>query len=247
VGLVSFNDDAAFETTDTSCVTFRGAQQQMAPLSFDGSQNGSPVGYFTYTVAEDRWTWSDGIYALHGFVPQEVPATTGVLLSHKHPDDRSRAFEVLENACKDGEPFSCYHRIIDRSQRVRSVLSVGRGVVGPGGTVQEVVGFFIDLTEVRRSETNADVEIALARIAETRTVIDQAKGMLMLAAGCDDESAFALLRRYSQNANVKVRDLARLLVGAAAAGLFVNVDTRSGVLSFLDDLKVQPSAELRAT
>jgi len=38
---------------------------------------------------------------------------------------------------------------------------------------------------VRREETQAEVESALARIAEHREVIDQAKGIVMLAAGCD--------------------------------------------------------------
>jgi hypothetical protein len=166
----------------------------MAPLSFDGSQPGTPVGHFTYKIAEDRWTWSDGLYELHGFAPYEVPATTGVLLSHKHPDDRIRTYEVLEKACRDGEPFSCYHRIIE-------------------------------------------VDLALARIAETRAVIDQAKGMLILATGCDEDAAFHALRTYSQNTNVKVRDVARLLVDAVDSDIAASADTRSTVLGFLESLR----------
>lgn len=209
----------------------------MAPLSFDGSQPGTPVGHFTYKIAEDRWTWSDGLYELHGFAPYEVPATTGVLLSHKHPDDRIRTYEVLEKACRDGEPFSCYHRIIDRKQRVRSVLSVGHGVVDADGSVHEVVGYFVDLTEIRRTETNAEVDLALARIAETRAVIDQAKGMLILATGCDEDAAFNALRTYSQHTNVKVRDVARLLVDAVDSDIAASADTRSTVLGFLESLR----------
>lgn len=209
----------------------------MAALVFDGSQPGTPMGYYTYTVAEDHWSWSDGVYGIHGFAPNEVPATTAVLLSHKHPDDRVRAFEVLETAVRDGEQFSCYHRIIDRRERVRSVLAVGRGIKRPDGTVERLVGFFVDLTEVRRSETSADVEVALARIAESRAVIEQAKGMMMLATGCGADAAFELLRVASQNTNVKVRDVARLLVDGAGARISASEQTRATLETFLMGLK----------
>ena len=206
----------------------------MAALAFDGSQPHRPVGYYTYTVADGTWTWSDGVYLLHGFAPHEVPATTDVLLRHKHPDDRTRTFEVMENAIADGEPFSCYHRIIDRHERIRSVLSVGRGVKDAQGQVERLEGYLVDLTEVRRSETQAEVETALARIAEHREVIDQAKGMLMLVEGCDADTAFALLRRASQKANIKVQAIAHRIVDAA--GQLGSSETRLAVTRFLEDL-----------
>lgn len=201
---------------------------------FDGSRLGPPLGYFTYNVADDHWEWSDGLYALHGFAPYEVPATTGVMLSHKHPDDRARTYEVLETAARTGEPFSCYHRIIDRHERVRSVLSIGRGVTDPDGNVTELTGFFVDLTELRRDETQADVETALSRIAEHRAVIEQAKGMLMLAAGCDADEAFTILRRYSTKANLKLRDLAHMLVDGVGSLLRVSPETGATVNAFLE-------------
>ena len=43
-------------------------------------------------------------------------------------------------------------------------------------------------------------------------MIDQAKGMLILLRGVDDESAFDMLRLRSQNTNVKLRALAEQLV-----------------------------------
>ena len=206
----------------------------MAALAFDGSQPMRPVGYYTYSVPDGTWTWSDGVYLLHGFAPHEVPATTDVLLRHKHPDDRTRAFEVMETAIADGEPFSCYHRIIDRHERIRSVLSVGRGVKDARGQVERLEGYFVDLTEIRNSETQAEVETALARIAEHREVIDQAKGMVMLAAGCDSDTAFGVLRRASQQANIKVHAIAHRIVDAADQ--LGSRETRLAVSRFLGKL-----------
>lgn len=201
-------------------------------VAFDGSQPDLAVGHFTFSVEEDSWTWGEGLYAMHGYAPREVPATTEVLLSHKHPDDRTRALEVLEQAVQDGAPFSCYHRIIDSRERVRSVLSVGHGIQDADGRVTVVEGFFVDLTEVRREETQAEVEQALRRIAAHRETIDLAKGMVMLAGGGDADTAFRVLRRCSQNANVKLYEVADRLVQAVSTGALAGEQ----VAAFLEDL-----------
>ncbi len=202
-------------------------------MAFDGSQPPRPVGHFAYDVATDSWSWGDGLYAMHGYSPREVPATTEVLLSHKHPDDRARAFGVLEQASRDGAAFSCYHRIVDRNLKVRSVLSVGQGVKDSTGRVERVEGFFVDLTEVRRDETQAEVTATLQRMTTNRETIDLAKGMLMLALGCEADVAFQILRRSSQDANTKLHDVAARLVGAVRTGAVGS----HAMVEFLDGLK----------
>jgi hypothetical protein len=204
----------------------------MGTLSFDGSQVGTPVGFYTYTVKEDQWSWSDGVFELHGYAPRSVAATTELMLRHKHPDDMARAFEVLETAVHDGEPFSCYHRIIDADGKIRSVLSVGHGAKGQDGRVEQLTGYFVDLTEARRAEVQLEVDEALRRIAETRSVIDQAKGIIMAAVGCDATEAFGVLRHHSSHQNVKLNELARQLVDAVRGR--PNLEQRSPVFGLLD-------------
>jgi GAF domain-containing protein len=57
----------------------------------------------------------------------------------------------------------------------------------------------------------------------TRRTIDLALGILMERTGCGLEEAFALLRRYSQQYNVKLKDAARQVV-AAQAGSAEDID-----------------------
>lgn len=212
----------------------------MEKVAFDGSQPAAAVGCYSYLISKDAWSWSDAVYLLHGYGPREVPATTEVLLRHKHPDDRSRAAAVLDAAVLDGKPFSCYHRIIDRHEQVRSVLSVGRGIEDSTGRIERVEGYFVDLTDSRRDETQGEVKRALAGMAEHRETIDIAKGMVMLATGCDPDTAFACLRRYSQNANLKVHVVAQRLVSACPS----TGQGDGGVIAFLNDLAPSHSASI---
>lgn len=56
----------------------------------------------------------------------------------------------------------------------------------------------------------------LGEAMKSRAVIEQAKGMLMAAQGCDEDEAFAVLVHASQRENVKLRDIARRIVADAA-------------------------------
>jgi hypothetical protein len=176
------------------------------------------VASFTYDVAEDRWTWSDQLYELHGYHPGEIPATTSALMHHKHPEDRERAAGVFAATLRDGGTYSCYHRIVTRDRRVLSAVSVGVAVPDAEGRTATVEGYYIDLTDARRHETESDVQHALARKAQGGPTIEQAKGIIMLALGCTEDEAFARLRTASEHANRKVTDIARDLVDAVAGG-----------------------------
>ena len=200
--------------------------------SFPGARSPGVVAPFTYDVVHDQWEWSDALYEMHGYSPREIPATTQALMHHKHPEDRERAAGVFAAVVRDGGTYSCYHRIIDRNHRVLSAVSVGRSVVDSNGRTTEIDGYYIDLTDARRDETEVDVQDALMRKAHTGPLIEQAKGMIMLAEGCSADEAFQRLRTSSEHANRKVSDLARDLVESVAESRFGSVPV-SDVLSHL--------------
>ncbi|WP_019634967.1 ANTAR domain-containing response regulator [Actinomadura atramentaria] len=55
--------------------------------------------------------------------------------------------------------------------------------------------------------------VQLQEAVESRAVVDQAKGILMHALGCDADEAFIEMRRISQNRRVKLTALAQRIVG----------------------------------
>jgi hypothetical protein len=176
-----------------------------------------PSGDFTYDVLADRWWWSDEVYVMHGFTPGQIVPTTALLLSHKHPDDRDRAAAVLTTAIAGAGQFCCRHRIVDAGRRVHTVVSLGRAVTDENsGQVIRIIGQFIDLTFSDHISVSGAVQQALDGAAESRAVIEQAKGALMICHGFTAKEAFVLLKTTSQQRNVKIRELASLLVESFA-------------------------------
>ncbi len=57
-----------------------------------------------------------------------------------------------------------------------------------------------------------DLNDQLRSSMASRSVIDQAAGVIMATERCAQDKAFALLRTVSQNTNVKLRDLAVTIV-----------------------------------
>lgn len=170
------------------------------------------IGRWIYDVASDAWQWSDTFFAVLGFEPRQVVPSATVLAAHLRPDDADRGFDAVESAFRTGEPFSFYSRMVDAHGTHRTALLAGHGEPADTGTVTQVHGYLVDLTEAARDASRSEVEEALAGALDHRAVIEQAKGVLMLAHGVDADEAFSLLRAYSQDNNIKVRDVADRLV-----------------------------------
>lgn len=183
--------------------------------------NSSPrVGSFRFYFEDQRWEWSPEVARMHGYT-DDVRPTTDLLLSHKHPEDRDRVAVVIQQLLSDGRPFSSRHRIIDVSGQTHHVLVVGDRMLDESGRLIGTDGFYVDLTEFRDSELRESLDAAVAELAESRAVIEQVKGMLMLVYDITAQRAFDVLRWRSQETNTKLRVLAEQLSIDARTALLV--------------------------
>jgi GAF domain-containing protein len=89
--------------------------------------------------------------------------------------------------------------------------------------VQRIAKQFVDpaaliLAGVLRRLSQEDLIAQLNAALASRAVIDQAIGIIMARHACSAAEAFVVLRRMSNNRNIKLRDLAKSLTEAAASG-----------------------------
>ena len=169
--------------------------------SATGIEGSSGVGQFKWDRDTDTWWWSDGMYRLYGYEPQEIQPSMEAFLQHKDPRDMARIDEVFNRCLREGGPFSCYHRVIDTRGKHKTVVVVGYGDRDAENTRTELMhGFMVDVTAGGQQETSEALQAAL----KNRAGIEQVKGAIMLVHGLDADAAFALLRGHSQVYNKKV-------------------------------------------
>jgi fructose-specific component phosphotransferase system IIB-like protein len=166
------------------------------------------VGWFRFYFADERWEWSPQVERMHGYDVGTVHPTTDLVLSHKHPDDYGQVAATLDEIRRTSGAFSTRHRIVDTRGEVHHVVVVGDQLFDDAGEVVGTHGFYVDVTPSMTQVRDATVTEAVAEIAEARSGIEQAKGMLMLIYRINADSAFELLRWRSQETNTKLRALA---------------------------------------
>ncbi|WP_236978691.1 PAS and ANTAR domain-containing protein [Mycobacterium kiyosense] len=174
------------------------------------------MGRFRYLTREDRWEWSEEVARMHGYEPRSVTPTTQLLLKHKHPDDKPSVAELIEQVRRHGTAFSSRHRIVDTRGETHVVVVVGDRFPGPDGRLLGIGGYYIDITEQYDADLQKHLSEALLAVDSRRAVINQAMGILMLRYGIDSDAAFERLVKMSQESNVKLRNIAELVVAEIA-------------------------------
>lgn len=187
------------------------------PYTYSSALGGNEcvAGTFHVDVAGWKVQWSDSMFELHGYRRGDVVPTLELLYSHKHPEDRPRCQAIVDQVLQTGGYFCMYHRIIDAKGRTRRVLTSGEGIMDDAGKVSVMEGVMVDLTTTLQRETEQTARDAVAGATSTRSVVDQARGILMgqLKMGADD--AFQMLVSTSSHRNVKLVVVAAELVKLA--------------------------------
>lgn len=171
---------------------------------------------------------ADGIYELdtQGLVDFVNPAAARITGYPREAQIGRDHHALMHGRRADGSPYPAAECPVRRALHTGRTVSSGQEVFWRAdgspvavelvaaptfedGVVTGVVVSFRDLSERRKNE---QLEAALT----SRTVIDQAIGIIMAQNRCGPEDAFDTLRTASQNRNVKLRDLATRIVTAVS-------------------------------
>lgn len=103
------------------------------------------------TSREIRY-WSDEMFQIFGFDPQQGPPTWDQFMLKIHPDDRDKL--GLASDATFRAKFNCdaEFRIVKPDGTVRHIHGVGHPVYGPTGELIRVIGTMVDVTERKRAE-----------------------------------------------------------------------------------------------
>jgi PAS domain S-box-containing protein len=160
---------------------------------------------------------------LYGY-PREAMLGANIMRLLVEPVDEVRAGLIMATVLA-GERWSGQFRV-PRHGGSHVVVRITDTPILERGRVVGVIGVAEPLTDNLPDDSSAEsapTDSMALRLAEqmrhameTRSVIEQAKGMLIAAHGCTPDEAFQLLSEASQRHNRKVRDIATGMVEGAA-------------------------------
>lgn len=90
--------------------------------------------------------WSDQLFRIYGYQPQEVTPNSELFYSHVHPEDLDEMMSAMAESLVLKKSFSVGHRIIDKSGIVKYVQQRGEFVFDKGKAIS-LIGITQDLTE----------------------------------------------------------------------------------------------------
>jgi diguanylate cyclase (GGDEF)-like protein/PAS domain S-box-containing protein len=125
--------------------------RKRAESSMAEAQSVARVGSWDVDVATNTATWSQELYRLFGFRPDEKPTYEG-LLDRTHPDDRAVCIQAIRATMEGFTPFSVEHRVLLPDGALRWVRTLGHVELDRSGRPERLLGTAQDITERRVAE-----------------------------------------------------------------------------------------------
>ncbi|NQU59059.1 MAG: PAS domain S-box protein [Rhodospirillales bacterium] len=121
------------------------------------------IGSWEWNMISETFNWSDEVFRIFGFRPQEFTPTLGAFLDAVHPDDRTGVRRVIDEALETGEPYRIEHRVVGPDGAVRCVEEQGEVVKDDNGEKVLMRGAVQDVTERKQASAKNERQ---ARIIE---------------------------------------------------------------------------------
>jgi PAS domain S-box-containing protein len=110
------------------------------------------IGSWESDIVSGAVTWSDEMYRICEFTPENFDGSFEEFLKIVHPDDREKVRRVYPESIERGIPYDISYRMRMRDGRIKWVKAYARTEYDIHGTPLRVVGITQDITELKRVE-----------------------------------------------------------------------------------------------
>lgn len=125
-------------------------QKREAMLS--NAQRIGHMGNWEWNILTGDLSWSEEIFRIFGFQPEEFAASYDAFLNSVHPDDRDFVVERVERAVQGKEEYNIDHRILLPDGTVRVVNEQGEVTRDDDGRAVHMSGIVLDITERKAAD-----------------------------------------------------------------------------------------------
>ncbi|MDH5366827.1 MAG: PAS domain S-box protein [Cyclobacteriaceae bacterium] len=110
------------------------------------------MGSWVWNIETGHIAWSDQIYRIFGFQPQEFDASYEAFLQFVHPEDLDIVVTGVDLALKKEKQYDVEHRVVWEDGTIRIVNERGEVFFDDTGKASKMIGTVKDITEVKVAE-----------------------------------------------------------------------------------------------
>ncbi|AXX88645.1 hypothetical protein CKA55_10535 [Arcobacter suis] len=107
------------------------------------------LGYWEFDILGNNLKWSDEVYHIFGFSPQEFEASYENFLRYIHPEDIKKVDKAYMNSIKNKTNYQVEHRIITKTGEIKYVEEECRHTFDEYGDVVQSLGTIHDITSIK--------------------------------------------------------------------------------------------------
>jgi two-component system, NarL family, sensor histidine kinase UhpB len=151
------------------------------------------LGIWDWDVPNDRVTWSERVYQLHGLTPETFGGRVEEFTAVIHPEDRAKVREGVRRALHERADYAVEFRVIHPATgETRWVWTNGRVLFGEDGTPQRMLGATLDVTERLLAEEALRASHEQLRLLARRLDEVRDEELIRLSREIHDELGHAL-------------------------------------------------------
>ncbi len=121
-------------------------------LMLNKAQEISHVGSWDWNLKNNKLEWSDEVYRIFGYEPQEFKANYNAFLDSLHSEDRDSVINAVNAALGIEKKYDIEHRIVRPDGEERVVHEQGEVLHGNDGKPFRMIGTVRDITELKKSQ-----------------------------------------------------------------------------------------------
>ena len=111
------------------------------------AQEIAKLGHWELDLVNNKLTWSDEVFRIFNFKPQEFIPTYSIFLDCIHPKDRDLVNKVYLDSLTNKTAYKVEHRLLLDNNKIKFVLEKGKTEFNKEGKPIRTVGTILDITE----------------------------------------------------------------------------------------------------
>lgn len=168
--------DAANKMVEEQACVEKNLKKSLDNLS--RSQSIARIGNWEWDLLSGDMYWSDSIYRLFGYEPNEIKINFIFYMTRIYQEDRERVTRAIQQATEENKAFNFEYRIIQPNGMVRTHHVIAEVIRDTNEKPIRMLGIEADITELKAAqEENIKLAMAVEQSAEI-IVITDAKGII---------------------------------------------------------------------